>query len=132
MQSYPVARTFMGHGAFMGQGRLATPWNSTRAIVWWDTHGQHVGENPQCQNALTDKIGTFAQSIRSGRLSPAETLFLAPEDLPLEREFFLCAGLTADGNPPAPPPALANPLETPLLIGVGVIAAAGILWKLLG
>jgi len=132
MNAYPVVRPFQGRQGFLGQGRLATPWSSARAIVWWDTYGSFVGQNPQCANALSDKIGTFANSVRSGRLSPGDTLFLAPEDLPLERDLFLCMGLNADGTLPAPPASPAPRPETSLLIGVGVIAAAGILWKLSG
>lgn len=132
MRAHQVFRPFLGKPIFLGQGRLATPWSSTRAIVWWDTHGSFVDRNPQCQNAFTDKVGVFSSSVRSGRLSPGDTLFLAPEELPLEREFFLCAGLNADGTLPQPPPAPAVRLDTSLLIGVGVIAAAGILWKLSG
>ena len=135
MLRYPVSQGFAGRMGVLGSPRLALPvaWGFQQAVLWWEEYGILATENPQCANAFTEKVGTFVVSVRTGRLSPGDTLFLTPEEAKLERDFYVCVGYSPEGMPPPEPdPAASRDLTTPILVGTGILAAGYLLWKVAG
>src|SRR3990170_4587258 len=86
MLRYPVAQGFSGRMGVLGSPRLGVPvaWSFQAAVLWWEEYGILAMENPQCANVFTEKVETFVVSVRTGRLSPGDTLFLTPEEALLE------------------------------------------------
>ena len=134
MLRYPVAQGFSGRMGVLGSPRLGVPvaWSFQAAVLWWEEYGILAMENPQCANVFTEKVETFVVSVRTGRLSPGDTLFLTPEEALLEREFYVCIGYSPEGFPPAEPPSAPRDLTTPILVGAGILAAGFLLWKVSG